>query len=74
MWWFLLCDVFLDVKFEEDDHVLPLMSAVDIWENLRSTVAEDSLFEIIGNLLSVQVNSYHLTVQWQFTSAIKSYT
>ena len=50
------CDVFLDVKFEEDDHVLPLMSAVDVWENLRSTVAEDSLFEVIGNLLSVQVN------------------
>ncbi|KAM4606587.1 telomeric repeat-binding factor 1 [Polymixia lowei] len=44
----------LDVLFEEDDHVMPLMSAASIWSTLRDTVADESLFESITTLLFVQ--------------------
>uniref|UniRef100_UPI003AAA7D48 telomeric repeat-binding factor 1 n=1 Tax=Centroberyx gerrardi TaxID=166262 RepID=UPI003AAA7D48 len=43
-----------DVQFEEDDSVMPLMSAASIWPALRDTVADESLFENIANLLFVQ--------------------
>ncbi|XP_031138016.1 telomeric repeat-binding factor 1 isoform X2 [Sander lucioperca] len=44
----------LDVLFEEDDHVMPLMSAAKIWSNLEQTVADESLFTTITILLLVQ--------------------
>ncbi|KAM3860721.1 telomeric repeat-binding factor 1 [Diretmus argenteus] len=44
----------LDVQFEMDDRVMPLMSAADIWLNMRDTVAGEKLFEDITNLLLVQ--------------------
>ncbi|XP_023805718.2 telomeric repeat-binding factor 1 [Oryzias latipes] len=44
----------LDVQFEEDEHVKPLMSAFKIWLNLENTVADESLFENITILLLVQ--------------------
>ncbi|XP_078136385.1 telomeric repeat-binding factor 1 [Sander vitreus] len=44
----------LDVLFEEDDHVMPLMSAAKIWSNLEQTVADKSLFTTVTILLLVQ--------------------
>ncbi|XP_032359539.1 telomeric repeat-binding factor 1 isoform X1 [Etheostoma spectabile] len=44
----------LNVLFEEDDHVMPLMSATKIWSNLEHTVADESLFTTITILLLVQ--------------------
>uniref|UniRef100_A0A3Q1EEF8 Telomeric repeat-binding factor n=1 Tax=Acanthochromis polyacanthus TaxID=80966 RepID=A0A3Q1EEF8_9TELE len=44
----------LDVFFEEDNSVMPLMSAANIWSNLEHTVADGSLFEKITKLLLVQ--------------------
>ncbi|XP_029935879.1 telomeric repeat-binding factor 1 isoform X2 [Myripristis murdjan] len=44
----------LDMQYEEDDHVMPLMSAANIWPALRDTVADESLFNNIANLLLIQ--------------------
>ncbi|KAK2859427.1 hypothetical protein Q5P01_004047 [Channa striata] len=44
----------LDVQFEEDDHVMPLMSAAKIWSHLEDTVADKSAFKNITTLLLVQ--------------------
>eukprot|EP00064_Thunnus_orientalis_P002146 superscaffoldBa00000149_g2153 len=44
----------LDVVFEEDDSVMPLMSAAKIWSQLRETAEDESLFENITILLLVQ--------------------
>ncbi|XP_070842518.1 telomeric repeat-binding factor 1 [Chaetodon trifascialis] len=44
----------LDVQFEEDARVMPLMSAAKIWSKLEDTVADDSLFKDITILLLVQ--------------------
>ncbi|KAM9331852.1 telomeric repeat-binding factor 1 isoform 1-T1 [Pholidichthys leucotaenia] len=45
----------LDALFEDDDDsVMPLMSAVKIWTTLEHTVADECLFETITNLLIVQ--------------------
>ncbi|XP_029314066.1 telomeric repeat-binding factor 1 [Cottoperca gobio] len=44
----------LDVLFEEDTHVMPLMSAANIWTDLEDTVADESLFKNITILLFVQ--------------------
>lgn len=44
-----------DVLFEEDDSVMPLMSAANIWSDLEHTVADESLFKNVIILLFVQV-------------------
>ncbi|XP_056155392.1 telomeric repeat-binding factor 1 isoform X2 [Lampris incognitus] len=44
----------LDTQFEEDDRVMPLMSAAVIWSNMRDTVADEHLFESIATLLIIQ--------------------
>ncbi|XP_058505514.1 telomeric repeat-binding factor 1 [Solea solea] len=44
----------LDSQFEEDDSVMPLMSAAKIWSRLKVTVADESVFENITVLLCVQ--------------------
>ncbi|XP_051266306.1 telomeric repeat-binding factor 1 [Dicentrarchus labrax] len=44
----------LDVLFEEDSCVMPLMSAAKIWSKLEDTVADESLFKNITILLIVQ--------------------
>lgn len=44
----------LDVQFEEDDDVMPLMSAAKIWSKLEVTVADESVFKDITFLLYVQ--------------------
>ncbi|XP_075936813.1 telomeric repeat-binding factor 1 [Anarhichas minor] len=44
----------LDVLFEEEDHVMPLMSASKIWSDLEDTVEDESLFKNITHLLLVQ--------------------
>ncbi|XP_034428642.1 telomeric repeat-binding factor 1 [Hippoglossus hippoglossus] len=44
----------LDVLFEEDQGVMPLMSATKIWSNLEDTVADETVFKNITNLLVVQ--------------------
>ncbi|CAK6972333.1 telomeric repeat-binding factor 1 [Scomber scombrus] len=44
----------LDVLFDKDDSVMPLMSAAKIWSNLEKTVTDESLFENIMILLLVQ--------------------
>ncbi|GAA6217388.1 telomeric repeat-binding factor 1 [Lates japonicus] len=44
----------LDVQFEEDDHVMPLMSAAEIWSKLKDTVEDESMFKNIKILLLVQ--------------------
>uniref|UniRef100_A0A8D3E4C3 Telomeric repeat-binding factor n=1 Tax=Scophthalmus maximus TaxID=52904 RepID=A0A8D3E4C3_SCOMX len=43
-----------DVQFEEDDDVMPLMSAAKIWSKLEVTVADESVFKDITFLLYVQ--------------------
>lgn len=45
-----------DVKFDEDEDVMPLMSAAKVWWDLEHTVDDESLFKNIENLLLVQVN------------------
>ncbi|XP_037613366.1 telomeric repeat-binding factor 1 [Sebastes umbrosus] len=44
----------LDVQFEDDDRVMPLMSAAKLWSKLEHTVADESLFKNITILLLVQ--------------------
>ncbi|XP_073344730.1 telomeric repeat-binding factor 1 [Pagrus major] len=44
----------LGVQFEEDTHVMPLMSAAQVWSKLEDTVADDSLFKNVTILLLVQ--------------------
>uniref|UniRef100_UPI0037E826B5 telomeric repeat-binding factor 1 n=1 Tax=Semicossyphus pulcher TaxID=241346 RepID=UPI0037E826B5 len=44
----------LDVQFEVDDRVMPLMSAAKTWADLKDTVADKSLFKNITVLLLVQ--------------------
>uniref|UniRef100_A0A3Q0QNW0 Telomeric repeat binding factor (NIMA-interacting) 1 n=1 Tax=Amphilophus citrinellus TaxID=61819 RepID=A0A3Q0QNW0_AMPCI len=44
-----------DVQFEDDDTVMPLMSAAKIWSDLEHTVSDQSLFKNITILLVVQV-------------------
>lgn len=44
-----------DVRFDEDEREMPLMSAAKIWPNLKDTVADESLFKNITILLLVQV-------------------
>lgn len=45
----------LDVLFEEDASVMPLMSAAKVWSNLENTTEDESLFKNITILLIVQV-------------------
>ena len=54
--------VLTSVIFVTDMHydgveVTPLISAINIWKQLKETVADDRLFEEINNLLYVQVRS-----------------
>lgn len=51
-----------DVHFDDDDSVMPLMSAAKIWSKLEDTVADESLFENITILLLVQVIVQYLRV------------
>ncbi|KAM6900542.1 telomeric repeat-binding factor 1 [Xenentodon cancila] len=44
----------LDVLFEEDESVMPLMSALKIWSKLEHIVMDESLFKNITILLAVQ--------------------
>ncbi|XP_034072296.1 telomeric repeat-binding factor 1 [Gymnodraco acuticeps] len=44
----------LDVQFEENEDMLPLMSAAKIWADIKHTVAEQRLFIDILELLFVQ--------------------
>ncbi|XP_062235715.1 telomeric repeat-binding factor 1 [Platichthys flesus] len=44
----------LDVLFEEDRGVMPLMSAAKIWAKLEETVADEAVFKNITILLVVQ--------------------
>ncbi|MEQ2279062.1 hypothetical protein AMECASPLE_005680 [Ameca splendens] len=44
----------LDVLFEEDESVMPLMSAATVWSSLEHAVEDESLFENIKVLLFVQ--------------------
>ncbi|XP_041824953.1 telomeric repeat-binding factor 1 isoform X2 [Melanotaenia boesemani] len=44
----------LDVLFEEDESVMPLMSAAKIWLNLNHTVTDESLFKNTTILLLIQ--------------------
>ncbi|XP_033494261.1 telomeric repeat-binding factor 1 [Epinephelus lanceolatus] len=44
----------LDILFEEDDHVMPLMSAAKVWSSLQHTVADENVFKNITILLLVQ--------------------
>ncbi|XP_029547463.1 telomeric repeat-binding factor 1 isoform X1 [Salmo trutta] len=44
----------LDVSFDRDERLSPLMSAVGVWASQKETVANRSLFEHVTNLLYVQ--------------------
>ncbi|CAB1341226.1 unnamed protein product [Coregonus sp. 'balchen'] len=44
----------LDVPFDRDERLSPLMSAVGVWASQKETVANDTLFEHVTNLLYVQ--------------------
>lgn len=46
----------LDVQFEEEVKVMPLMSAAKVWLELRTTVVDESVYKTINNLLFVQVS------------------
>uniref|UniRef100_A0A3Q2PU32 Telomere repeat-binding factor dimerisation domain-containing protein n=1 Tax=Fundulus heteroclitus TaxID=8078 RepID=A0A3Q2PU32_FUNHE len=45
----------LDAQFEDDESVMPLMSAVMVWSSLEDAVEDEQLFENINVLLLVQV-------------------
>lgn len=51
-----------DVLFEEDESVMPLMSAAKIWSTLECTVADETLFNNITVLLLVQVILQYIRV------------
>lgn len=55
-----------DVHFDDDDGVMPLMSAAKIWSKLEDTVADDSVFKNITILLLAQVIVQHLRVVFFF--------
>ncbi|XP_075906466.1 telomeric repeat-binding factor 1 [Nelusetta ayraudi] len=44
----------MDVQYDEDSSVMPLMSAAKLWLDLKSTVADDKLSDDITVLLLVQ--------------------
>ncbi|XP_029384720.1 telomeric repeat-binding factor 1 isoform X2 [Echeneis naucrates] len=44
----------LDVQFEQEEEVMPLMSATKIWSKLEDTVADKSVFKNVATLLIVQ--------------------
>ncbi|XP_005797976.1 telomeric repeat-binding factor 1 [Xiphophorus maculatus] len=44
----------LDVLFEKDEHVMPLMSAATVWSSLENVVEDEGLFKEITILLFVQ--------------------
>ncbi|XP_029978959.1 telomeric repeat-binding factor 1 isoform X2 [Sphaeramia orbicularis] len=44
----------LDVRFDDDNKVMPLMSAAKLWTTLKDTVADEALFKNITVLLLVQ--------------------
>ncbi|XP_010884274.1 telomeric repeat-binding factor 1 [Esox lucius] len=44
----------LDITFDRDERLTPLMSAVGVWASLNETVADDTLFRHVSNLLYVQ--------------------
>ncbi|XP_034025983.1 telomeric repeat-binding factor 1 [Thalassophryne amazonica] len=44
----------LDVRFEEDDDVMPLMSAANVWSRLKDSVTDESLLTNMPILLHVQ--------------------
>uniref|UniRef100_A0A673APJ6 Uncharacterized protein n=1 Tax=Sphaeramia orbicularis TaxID=375764 RepID=A0A673APJ6_9TELE len=54
---FVVCNMFfcLDVRFDDDNKVMPLMSAAKLWTTLKDTVADEALFKNITVLLLVQV-------------------
>lgn len=45
----------IDVSFDRDERLSPLMSAVGVWASQEETVADVTLFQHIANLLYVQV-------------------
>ncbi|XP_056869310.1 telomeric repeat-binding factor 1 [Takifugu flavidus] len=45
----------LDVQFEDEAKVMPLMSAAKVWSELRTTVVDESVYKTINNLLFVQI-------------------
>lgn len=57
IWKSLNASADLDVQFEEEARVMPLMSAAKVWSDLRNTVVDERLFKTINNLLFVQVSS-----------------
>lgn len=56
-----------DVLFEEDDRVMPLMSAAKIWSRLKETVEDECLFNNIMILLLVQVTLANIWGVYIFT-------
>lgn len=50
-----ITSAYLDVQFDEEARVMPLMSAAKVWSDLKTTVMDRSLFKTINNLLFVQV-------------------
>lgn len=55
----------LDVQFEEEAKVMPLMSAAKVWSELRTTVVDESVYKTINHLLFVQVSLHHLKLTLQ---------
>ncbi|KAM9826968.1 telomeric repeat-binding factor 1 [Neosynchiropus ocellatus] len=51
----------LDVSFEADEKVMPLMSAAKVWSQLKAAVADDEQFHNIMTLLVVQSVAVCLT-------------
>lgn len=56
IWKSLNASADLDVEFEEEASVMPLMSAAKVWLDLESTVVDENVFKSISNLLFIQVN------------------
>ncbi|XP_036414414.1 telomeric repeat-binding factor 1 [Colossoma macropomum] len=44
----------LEVRYDTNDRIAPLMSALTVWENLKDTVADAALYENIKRLLFIQ--------------------
>lgn len=45
----------VDVQFEVEAKVMPLMSAAKVWADLKSSVPDENVFKTVNTLLFVQV-------------------
>uniref|UniRef100_A0A3P8XSK1 HTH myb-type domain-containing protein n=1 Tax=Esox lucius TaxID=8010 RepID=A0A3P8XSK1_ESOLU len=73
------CDVIYlyfvqDITFDRDERLTPLMSAVGVWASLNETVADDTLFRHVSNLLYVQVIPTYIQFNFSQSNSVYNFT